>query len=198
MTLDYRNPLSPIPPKRGRHLLWQIPLMCLIAASFAACLIDVFHVNLDTGSRETRDRVHSQMNLRQIGQGILMYTQDYAGSYPDTLPTLLMAEDIGPGIFVSPSTNDTPAIGPTTRAIADSLLTGGHCSYVYLGRGWNARAVTAKTVVAYEPPANQRTGGNVLFGNGDVKFCSAQWWSKYFAALSARPASTQPITLPPG
>ena len=156
-----------MPPRRGRHLLWQVPLY-LVGEAF---LYQVLSPNRPE-SRDCRNEVKSQSNLRQIGQAILMYTQDYAGAYPDALPTLIVTEDITSEVMVSPSTSDTPATGPTTRAVADAVLIGGHCSYVYLGRGWNPRTVTANTVVAYEPPANLRTGGNVLFGDGSVTFCS--------------------------
>ena len=44
-------------------------------------------------------------------------------------------------------------------------------SYIYLGKGMNARTVSADTVVAYEPLSNhENDGSNVLFGDGRVKF----------------------------
>jgi prepilin-type processing-associated H-X9-DG protein len=114
-------------------------------------------------------RVMSASNLRQIGQAILLYSNDHHGQYPDSFGTILLNEDITSAVFVSP-TAGTAAVGPTTQAIAAQLVPGPHLSYVYLGNGLNIATVTPDTVVAYEIPSP--TGANILFGDGHVEYCS--------------------------
>ncbi len=59
----------------------------------------------------------------------------------------------------------------TTRAV--QLLAGGHCSYLYFGKG-RLPDLCAATVIACEMPSHH--GGNmemkVVFGNGRVQFVS--------------------------
>ena len=143
------------------------------------------------------NRVKSASNLRQIGQAILLYADTHADAYPPDLRVLLTDEDITADVFVSPSSNDTAAVGPTTRAVADQLLTPGHCSYTYLGRGLSTKSVPDAAVVAYESPPNVTTGGNVLFGDGHVEWFDAPWFGRLHASLERRPpSSTQPVVLP--
>ena len=94
-------------------------------------------------------------NLRQIGQAMQLWANVHQGRFPDTIDLLLRDEDLTPAVFNCPSSNDTPAAGPTTRALVANLLAGGHLSYVYLGKGLTT-ACTAGTVLAYEPLANHQ------------------------------------------
>jgi prepilin-type processing-associated H-X9-DG protein len=101
---------------------------------------------------------------------MLLYANDYHGQYPDRVGLLLEGDDEdaveGARIFVSPYSNDTPATGPTTHAVAAQMTAGGHVSYVYCGRGFAATA-SANTVLAYGPLTGW--GRNVLFGDGHVE-----------------------------
>jgi prepilin-type processing-associated H-X9-DG protein len=112
----------------------------------------------------------SASNLRQIGQAILLYCNDHGGVYPDSFQTILLNEDMTGDEFVSPLTSDTPAQGATAQAAADQLAVGGHLSYVYLGRGLNAKTVTPDTIVAYEKLPASSNGANVLFGDGHAEW----------------------------
>ncbi|MGA2440373.1 MAG: GYF domain-containing protein [Tepidisphaeraceae bacterium] len=115
-------------------------------------------------ARETANRVKCASNERQIGQAILLYCNENHGQYPPDLPTLLKTEDITTSVFVCPSSNDTPASSP------DKLLSGGHCSYVYVGQGLTQGA-DPSTVVLYERhDAHGGDGVNMLFGDGHVEF----------------------------
>jgi prepilin-type processing-associated H-X9-DG protein len=114
-------------------------------------------------------RIKSYANLRTIGQGIALYGNDHAGTFPDSFQGILLNEEITSETFVSPLSSDTPAQGPTTRAMADQLTAGGHLSYVYLGKGLTMRTVTPDTILAYEKLYPTSTGTNVLFGDFHVE-----------------------------
>jgi prepilin-type processing-associated H-X9-DG protein len=105
----------------------------------------------------------------------------------------LLNEDITSSVFVSPLTSDTPAQGATPQAIADQLVAGGHLSYVYLGRGLNAKTVTPEMIVAYEKLPASSKGANVLFGDGH-----AEWFDgATVAKIIDRAASGEfPVTRP--
>jgi len=118
-------------------------------------------------AREIANRVKCAANERSIGMAILLYCNDNRGAYPPDLATLAKAEDVDLKTFVCPSSNDTPATS------TDTLLSGGHCSYVYLGKGLNARTVDPSAVVLYENAADhEQQGANYLFGDGHVEFDS--------------------------
>ncbi len=121
----------------------------------------------------------SRSNLREIGQMILLYSNDSKaryGPYPDSFGTLLAWDsdfkyDYDAYVFVSPyDNNSTPAQGATTQAMVADFNSGGHCSYVYLGKGFDASIMYCPDVViAYEPMALNPGGGmNVLFADGHV------------------------------
>lgn len=123
--------------------------------------------------RDTSPRIKCASNMKQIGSAILLYSNENHNLYPTHLEDLLLTEDISADVFVCPCTNDGPATGPTTRAVADALTTGGHLSYVYLGAGLK-NDCDADTVVLYEPLSNHAGNGmNVLFGDGHVEFIDA-------------------------
>lgn len=113
-------------------------------------------------------------NLRQIGQAAQLYALDHGGYFPDDIEGLL-TQDIIPSVFVCPNSGDTPAApGPTTQATATDVRASGHCSYVYLGKGWKAKEATFEMVLAYEPLENhERRGMNVVFGDGHVDWVEA-------------------------
>ena len=132
-TLSYATP-RPSPP--GRQRPW------VLAGLFFFLLIVALIMLPDlSGPRSTSLRVMDASNLRQIGQAILMYSNEHGGQYPDSLQRLLLTEDITPGVFVSTLTSDTPATGPTPQAWIAGMDLGNHLSYVYVGRGFNAATV---------------------------------------------------------
>lgn len=145
------------------------------------------------GSHPTSPRGRSASNLREIGQAILLYSNDHNGKYPDTFQDILLNEDITSDVFVSPLRNETPAVGPTTQAVADQLIAGGHLSYVYLGRGLSTITANPDTIVAYELPIDSSSGGNVLFGDLHVEFEDATWMTKLIDRLKS---GQLPVTIP--
>jgi len=135
----------------------------------------------------TRSRMKCESNLRQIGLAMLLYANANGGTYPQTIDQLLVFhwDDITPELFCCPAANDTPAAGPTTRAVVSDLLSGGHLSYVYLGGRFRDPAPT-DAVLAYEPPGVH--GGNVmnvLFGDGHTESVSQSQAELLLAKLHA-------------
>jgi prepilin-type processing-associated H-X9-DG protein len=170
------------PLKRSRRLL------VLLGLGLGVLLVTAFLLSSLCGggrSYELADRVKCASNLRQISQAIALYANDHHGAYPDTFATILLTEDITGQCFVCPSTNDEAAPRPTTQATADALNSGGHLSYVYLGRGLNTATISSTAVVIYEPIANHDNQGmNVLFGDGHVEFVGADEGARITAAAA--------------
>ena len=138
---------------------------------------------------ETRHRFHCAMNLRQIGQAMLLWSNEHDGRYPDRIEQLLDVEGTTAEIFVCPAVGDPPATGPTTRDVADQLTSGGHLSYVYLGKGLT-RSADGEVVLVYERPGNHAGefgGGGVhmLTGDGNVKWVHELEAERLIAELKA-------------
>ena len=156
------------------------------------------------GSGYARTRCAS--NLRQIGQGIMLYANDHQGRWPDTLDALIVSADINAECFVCPSSNDLRARGATPQEQARNLYSGGHLSFVYLGKGL-AEPVHPNRVVAHEAPGHHEGAGmNVMFGDGRVQWFAeskakqiladlAAGWNppKMFAPVSQRAVTSQPV-----
>ena len=186
--LDYASPQV----QRTRRPHWVL-LWSLLVLIFTWLIWSVSSLTSCSGARTTANRVKSASNLRQIGQAILLYTNDHQGEYPDSFQTIFLNEDVTSWVFVSPSRAETPAIGSTTQATAGQMGAGGHLSYVYLGRGLSANTVSPNTIVAYEMIPSPGGGTNVLFGDGHV-----EWVGPATAAKIVSRAGTGqfPVTLP--
>ena len=113
-----------------------------------------------------------------------MYANENKGQFPPDLATVLATQEMTSDTFVCYRTSDTPATGPTTRAVAANLEMGGHLSYVYVGKGMNL-SVPPTAVVAHEPLANHVDGMHVLFGDGHVEWLDATRGRRLLAELSA-------------
>ena len=156
---------------------------------WGAC-VGMIYVRVPAAMRQIRTAQMQQVNtikcstnLRQIGQAILLYSNDNRGAYPPNLATLLTTQDISAEVFICPDTTDTPAPGSTPQAQA-AALNGHHLSYIYLGAGMNNTA-GAQTVVAYEPLTNHTTGCNFLWGDGHVTFETKSRAKRYIDQLNA-------------
>jgi prepilin-type processing-associated H-X9-DG protein len=146
-------------------------------------------------TREEASRVKCASNLRQIGQALQLYASDHGGHYPDDLLTLLINEDLTPGNFICPSSNDMRASGATTREIEDDFKRPSRCSYTYFGKGLSI-PIPENRVIAAEPLENHDGEGmNILFGDGRVEFVDKQDAEKLLEATST---TTEPTTLPAG
>jgi len=120
-------------------------------------------------ARETANRVKCGSNMRQIGQGILLYGNENKGNYPPNLGILVKTEELTPQVFVCPSGNTSFPGG--NMAVDDQVKwVNENSDYVYLGAGMNLTA-RPDTIVAYEKPdAHGGQGMNMLFGDGHVEF----------------------------
>ncbi len=172
-----------------KRSIWMGGILAVLAMGAAS----LFLLPSRNTEPNTDPRVKSMSNLRQIGQAILLYTQDFKGQYPESFGTILLNEDITSAVFVSPTRSETAASGATTQAVADQLSDASHVSYVYLGRGLTASTVKPEDVVAYELPDAPRGGGNVLFGDGHVEYFEGS----VLAKIAGRAAcGVWPVTMP--
>ncbi len=145
--------------------------------------------------------------MHQIGLAILLYQNDHAGAYPNSVDEML-EEPITAEVFICPASTDTPSTGATTQAIAADFHKPGHLSYIYLGKGMNDKNTSADMLVLYEPLANHSGDGmSALFGDGHVEWIDAKLAAKVLAAvatgqrvrvnLSTGTVSTSPIAATP-
>jgi len=125
-----------------------------------------------SGDSYVKTKCHS--NLRQIGQAIFIYAAQNNQKFPTTLDLLITVDDVDPGLFICPVSNDQPALGATTQQVVQAFKTKpGHCSYIYVGGGMNTTA-TAAHVIAYEPLSNHANkGAHVLYGDGSSDWLDA-------------------------
>jgi prepilin-type processing-associated H-X9-DG protein len=185
MKLEYEKPR----PRRLRFFL---------LALFIACGLLVA-LELRNGI-PSRPRPHegSPLNdcashLRQIAFASLMYAKDHHGRWPDRFEDMF-EEDVTPDVFCCPRSSDTPATGPTTQAVAANLSTGGHLSYVYLGKGL-IEPVPDDVVVAYETPGHHDGLNNVLFGDGHVERLNSAEMTRLLSVVQSSSPS-QPVRWP--
>lgn len=188
--LDYANPRNQGPWGR----FWALLLILVFATAIGLWLAIRFFSPSLSYPHAAFAQNKTASNLRKIGQGLLLYTADHNGEYPDSFSTIFLNEDMTSDMFVSPFRSETPANGPTTRAVVSQLnLGGGHVSYVYLGKGLSMRTVTPDIVVAYELLLNPGTGTNMLFSDGHVEYISPATTAKIIATASA---GQFPVTMP--
>jgi prepilin-type processing-associated H-X9-DG protein len=152
-----------------------------IPLTVVALLISILLPSLNR-AREIANRVKCAANERSIGQAILLYENDFHGQYPPDLVTLAKTESVPLSVFVCPSSNDTPASSP------DTLMSGGHCSYVYLGKGLTSQSDPI-TVVLCENSSDHDKGGNLLYADGHVEFDDKTSPNYPAAGLSSAPVS---------
>jgi prepilin-type processing-associated H-X9-DG protein len=108
-------------------------------------------------AQTTAARVKSASQLRQIGQGLILYANDNKGSYPPDFATLRKTQDLTDEVFKSP--DGTAKNGP---------------DYVYLVFPGMKNDVAADTAVAYDAAELEAgEGANFLYGDGHVDFLHA-------------------------
>ena len=101
--LDYGPPK---PKRRG----WLFVAVGVAIGLFVFFLIAGLMLPSITRSRPVANQVKCASNLRQIGQAILLYSQDHDGQYPDDFATLLLTEDITSEVFVCPFHTTPPPL----------------------------------------------------------------------------------------
>jgi prepilin-type processing-associated H-X9-DG protein len=121
-------------------------------------------------SRETANRVKCASNMRQIGQAILLHSNENRGNYPMTLGDCLKQE-ITLEVFVCPSHgSQVPPNIRNANLEAKMAWLNDNADYVYLGAG-KKNDMPADQVVLYEKFENHNGDGiNMLYGDGHVEW----------------------------
>ncbi len=128
-------------------------------------------------AKERAERVKCASDLRQIGQGIMLYANDNNGNFPPDLGTLVRAVDLSPLVFICP-TRGTELPAEVRRNMADPAKMAAvmkwvneNSDYVYLGAKFNINNAKPDTILAYDKLNNhERQGINMLFGDGHVEW----------------------------
>ena len=124
-------------------------------------------------ARETANRVKCMSNERQIGQAILLYSNENRGKYPPDLGTLILTQDVTPEVFTCPSSDNAvpPEIVHAPKE-EQAKWVNANSSYVYVGAGLKNDA-PADMIVLYERPDDHDEDGlNFLYGDGHVEWQS--------------------------
>jgi prepilin-type processing-associated H-X9-DG protein len=122
-------------------------------------------------ARETANRVKCASNERQIGQAILLYSNDHKGEYPPDLGTLILTQDITLEVFICPSGDTSLPADPKITPEQMVAWVNAHGDYVYAGKGLNNNTTPADRVVVYEKLDDHAGDGiNMLYGDGHVEF----------------------------
>ena len=136
-------------------------------------------------ARGTVNQVLCLANMHQIAQALNAYANANSQQFPPDLGTLLMAQSMNANEFICPSSTDTPANGTTPQQQARSLGSGGHLSFVYLGKGLTLNNSTLDRIVLYEPLSHHPDGANFAYADGHVVHLDPQQAAKAIAELQS-------------
>jgi prepilin-type processing-associated H-X9-DG protein len=180
--------------KRNRRVSPALATALLVPAVIALAFAIYLHFERPNDSHRP-SYFQCASNLHQIGLGIILYQNDHGGKYPDNFGELYAYGGGKPAakVFICPGSTDTPATGATVAETARNLMVGGHCSYVYLGKGMTDKAPDS-AVAAYDPPTDHDGRMVVLFADGHVDVLDEAATKALMAKLKS--ASTQPVTSP--
>jgi len=114
--------------------------------------------------REKARRISDMNNLKQIGTGLTIYSNEYAEKFPDDLGVLMAKEYIRTGtIYVCPASNTVPPKTPEE-------LRAGQCDYLYFGKGLTMDDLDTEDPIACTKPGLFSDGYiNVLYGDAHVE-----------------------------
>ncbi len=136
-------------------------------------------------SRGPQHAAYCANHLRQIALAAQMYAnQDPNRRFPNTPDLILLTQDITSEVFICPASADTPAAGPTTRAVATNLTAVGHLSYVYVGSGLTAEA-GSETVLLYELKPMHNDQQNFVYADAHVESHEGAASARIIAELNA-------------
>jgi len=162
----HRTHISPFP---GSESLAQSGIGASVVGQ-NALLVSILLPSLNR-ARETANRVKCGSNMRQIGQAMLLYSNENKSKFPADLGTLVKTEEISIECFTCPSSNTE--IPPEVRAGNPDVQVkwvNEHSDYVYLGKG-HKNSDSPEVVMLYEKAEDHdRDGMNMLFADGHVEF----------------------------
>ena len=160
---------------RAKVLARRLPV-AVVAAGWVLGLAIIFGPPNDPHALDVRRQHWCHDRLDQLGMSITMYADNHGGQYPDR-PESLLLDGVGPAAFVCPSTADEPADGATPKDKADALASGGHLSYIYVGRGLTTATTRPDTVVFYESIRNHtrdNPGFHVLYAGERLEYLQGE------------------------
>ncbi len=132
-----------------------------------AMLVSIMLPALNRG-REQANRVKDASNLRQIGLGAMMYSnQQKNGAFPGSIGEIAKTQDLSPQVFFSPRSSTPPPAGLTPDQTVAYIQE--HSDYVWMGRGMKNTA-GADQILAYEKMQGVSEGINILYADGHVEF----------------------------
>lgn len=170
--------------KKNRSVFTLIELLVVIGiiAILAAMLMPAL-----SKAREKANQADCVSQLKQIGNSMLMYSNDQRGRYPDGidddgidgdphnskgLAKLVREEYLQTTrVFICRSTKHQTATDATDMASVADTADGGpteKCSYLYYG-ALTATDLSAEHGFVRDKNKNHKTLGNVLFGDGHVE-----------------------------
>jgi hypothetical protein len=148
----------------GRGLAMTGLVLGIAGTLFSTLGISILLPSLNR-AREMANRIKCQSNLSLIGKSIHLYTNENQGAFPPDLATLARTQEVEAVYFVCPSSDHAAAADHT------SIESGGHCSYVYLGKGKTYNTRGWDGIVAFEDgDHHQGEGMHVLWTDGRVEF----------------------------
>ncbi len=123
-------------------------------------------------ARETANRVKCASNMRQIGQAMLLYSNENRRQYPPDLGTLVTTQDISPEVFACPSSSTSlPAAIRGAAPAQQAAWVNENAAYVYLLPPGTTMNLNPEIVVLHERLDNHdHDGMNLLFADGHVEF----------------------------
>jgi len=112
-------------------------------------------------------RMSGGNNLREVGQALMLYTNDNKGKFPATPGELLLTQDLTAEVFTTPGSGTTVPAGKNKDELAQWVNESS--DFVYLGAGRKS-PVDAAVILMHDKMRPGIFGINVLFGDGRVEF----------------------------
>jgi prepilin-type processing-associated H-X9-DG protein len=157
-------------PFPGADIYSGGPNAPMMQAGGSALAISILLPSLNR-ARETANRVKCASNERQIGQAILLYSNDNKGNYPPDLGTLILTQDITAEQFICPSGNTSlPKDWQSLQPQQAAEWVNGNSDFIYAGQGLRNDAPAEQIVLLEKLADHDRDGLNCLFGDGHVEF----------------------------
>jgi prepilin-type processing-associated H-X9-DG protein len=114
----------------------------------------------------------SAANLRQISQGLFLWSNENKAKFPPNLGSLYF--DLAPETFINPRGSTTPPPADWTDEQKIAWINAS-TDYLYLAAGQSRGRFHSQNVLVHENAADLAGGINLLFGDGHVEFREMRW-----------------------